>query len=326
MSRLGRVGGGKYAWTLQTYLRLRESGLPCVVTDRFPSSGIVISHRDFLPVFLRPRSGVFLICIKPDRKEHTWAHYYIVQNGRDFILRSQKWSSRATVLPVWPQPSLIPRRADRGDLCQNVAYVGRRLNLAQELKSAQWKEQLAAHDFSWSIPGVEAWHDYSHIDVTVSVRSFSPAADASPFVSADSKPASKLVNSWLAGVPAIVGRESAYESARESDLDYIEVGSSKEITNALLELRRDPRLYRRMVDHGRLRARDFSTDALCRRWHAALSHEISPAYEEWRRRGRMKRAYANVRGMVEYFANLEHWRDFRTLARAQDRVMTRNSS
>ena len=37
------------------------------------------------------------------------------------------------------------------------------------------------------------------------------------------KPPSKLFNSWLAGVPAVLGHESAYRAERRSDLDYIEV-------------------------------------------------------------------------------------------------------
>src|SRR5690606_32884295 len=99
------VGEGKYSWTLQTYLYLRAAGVPCVLAKEFPQRGIVITHRDFLPVFQLPRSDVFLVCIKPDRKEHTWAQHYVVQNRSDRTF-SQFGAHRVSETPSWPQPSL----------------------------------------------------------------------------------------------------------------------------------------------------------------------------------------------------------------------------
>src|SRR5688572_21664688 len=48
------ISKGKYSWTLQTYMQLSEAGLACRLSEEFPRSGIVISHRDFLPIFLAP--------------------------------------------------------------------------------------------------------------------------------------------------------------------------------------------------------------------------------------------------------------------------------
>lgn len=318
LSRHRRVGGGKYAWTLQTYLHLRDAGVSCQLANRFPTRGIVISHRDFLPVFLRPRVGVFLICIKPDRQAHTWAHYYIVQNGHDSVRSTRKGRNRTTVLPVWPQPALIPRRADRGDLCRNVAYFGRNLNLADELKAHGWRRELAALDFNWSVPSLEHWNDYSAVDVTLSVRSFGgegPSTD--PVFDANSKPPSKLINSWIAGVPAIVGRESAYESIRESPLDYLDAGTPDEAKEALIELRTNRHRYHQMVAHGRLRARDFTAEALSRRWQAMLRFDVSAAYAEWRRQGPLQRGFASARGVINYLTRVEHWRHLNTISRKQ---------
>src|SRR5436309_1927650 len=68
------------------------------------------------------------------------------------------------------------------------------------------------------------------------------------------KPASKLVNAWLAGVPALLGPEIAYRELRRSELDYCEVSSLAEAQAAVDRLLGDPGLYNAMVENGRARA------------------------------------------------------------------------
>lgn len=310
------VGEGKYSWTLQTYLHLRSAGVPCELTERFPSRGLVVSHRDFLPIYLRPRPNVFLVCIKPDRKRHTWAQFYVVQNPLDTLLTGKTGTTRVAAIPSWPQPSLVPRNPARGSRCESVAYFGRAFNLAEELKSDEWKSGLRSLGFEWSKVGFENWHDYSAIDVTVSVRSFEERpADIDPVRNANCKPPAKLTNSWLAGVPAIVGAESAYQSVRRNSLDFIEVKTSQEIKDALLELKHNSRLYRDMVDHGLTRGQEFSSDAVCGRWMELVGGEIATAYEAWQAKGSVRSSLENARNVIEYFSDVQNIKDIRTIFR-----------
>ncbi len=304
---------GKYSWTLQTYLQLRDAGFPCALSESFPKRGIVIAHRDFLPIFLRPRAGVFLICIKPDRKEHTWAQYYVVQNSRDDIFQTRKGAGRTSAVPFWPQPSLVPRDASRGTTCTNVAYLGRALNLAPELTGPAWSGEVATLGMSWSSRDIARWNDYSDVDVTVSIRTFGAGKISHPVFNPDSKPPSKLINSWLAGVPAILGAESAYQSIRQDPLDYIEVTSPAELTAALLKLRDDPALYRAMVEHGWKRAEGFSVAAVGRRWMEVLEKDIAACHADWRGSGTLGRLSKSVRNISEYFASGQNLRDLLTI-------------
>ena len=296
------ISEGRYTWTLLTYLRLREAGVDCSLAFSMPTGGIVVAHRDFLPLILRPRPHVFLVCIKPDRKEHTWAHHYVVQNASDSIFRGPN-GARATAVKHWPQPSLLPRDARRDGVCENVAYFGRLVNLAPELADAAWAEQLAGLGFRWqaSIPS-ERWHDYREIDVTVSVRSFGELESDDPVLDPNSKPPSKLVNSWHAGVPAIVGRESSFRNIRRSPLDFIEVGSIAELTAALTRLREDRDLYRQMVDHGRERAVAFSNETIAGEWAALFRDAVVPEYERWMARSAVSRQAANVLRAARFLA------------------------
>jgi hypothetical protein len=300
------IAGGKYSWTLQTYLHLREAGVRCTLVRTFPSRGLVVAHRDFLPITMRPLADVFLVCIKPDRREHTWAHYYIVQNRSDPVF-GRVGEGRAKALPYWPQPSLLPRGPERGTTCENVAYLGRSINLAEELRSPEWASSLGEHGLTWSIVPVQDWNDYRQIDICVAVRGFAgQAASADPIFNPNSKPPSKLINSWLAGVPAVVGEESAFRAIRTSPLDYLEVRTLDELTAAILSLKNDPGLYRRMVAHGRARAAEFSAAAVARCWHDMFLDEIVPAYAAWMRQSRMRRRYLNARSTAAFFANRQN--------------------
>jgi hypothetical protein len=77
------------------------------------------------------------------------------------------------------------------------------------------------------------------------------------------KPA-KLVNPWMAGVPALVGPEYAFQELREDPLDY-EVASVEDAMAAIDALRDDPDRYHTTRQHGLKRAQAFTpTDTTTR--------------------------------------------------------------
>jgi hypothetical protein len=307
------VGEGKYSWTLQTFLHLRDAGFDCEFVERFPDDGIVVAHRDFLPVFLRPRANVFLVCLKPDRREHTWAHYYVVQNSNDVVFRRPGPKNFASVLFSWPQPGLIPRQSTRDATCRNVVYAGRDGNLAPELRAPSWAARLEAAGFSWQRKPLEQWHDFSETDVVVAARTFEEPDATNPIFSADSKPPMKLINAWLAGVPAVLGVESAFRSVREHDLDYLEVKSADELAQALERLRADPALYRAMVAHGRARAIAYDIGPVRQAWMKALTVDLAERHEAWKRQGAVGRSVDGVLDTLKYFSNADNLRSLLTI-------------
>lgn len=296
------IAGGKYSWTLQTHFYLRQIGVPCELVRDLPRSGIVVAHRDFLPTTLLPTPDLYVVCIKPDRREHTWAHYYVVQNQNDRIFRTVG-AGRAKALPYWPQPALVPRAARRGATCEHVGYYGRQVNLAEELKSPRWRAELRELGLEWRIVPHERWNDYGDCDVTVAVRAFTAQSDGNQVFDPNSKPPSKLVNSWLAGVPAVLGAESSFRDIRTSSLDFVEVSTLDELKAALVKLKSDSGLYAAMVEHGRARAREFSHDAVARQWRDLVQDEVGPGYERWMRKSAFVRQATNVKRTVAFFAN-----------------------
>jgi hypothetical protein len=177
-------------------------------------------------------------------------------------------------IPHWPQPALIPRDPTRGDRFENLAYFGHKRNLAPELESSVWYEQLNALDLEWHIVGNERVNDYSDIDVVLAVRTF----DRQDHIE---KPATKLFNAWHAGVPAIVGGDSAFQAERKSELDYIQVNSLAETIAALKRLRNDRELRQAMIENGRVRARETQVANLVNQWRDFITDVAVPAYDRW---------------------------------------------
>lgn len=269
-----RYGRGKYDWTLQTYLHLKGDGLPCELIGEIPKSGIVIAHYDFFPNNLQPSPTLLLVCIKVDRDPHPYAQLQIVQNPDDDLFKRSQTLWQTYSIRFWLQPGLIKRDPARGSRFENVSFYGVTGTLAPELQEPVWEQQLSALGLRWNIIDSNRWHDYSQTDVVVAVRSF----DGKPY---DSKPPSKLINAWHAGVPAILGCESAYRRERKSELDYIEVASVSETITALKRLRDDENLRHAMIENAKIRAEETSNASLNAQWRHFLTDVATPAYYRW---------------------------------------------
>lgn len=270
---------GERAWVLQTYLRLAHAGAPVRLGSRLPESGVVVFHakqRRALPLRRRSRgsTGLVLVAVRGDVKQAAGADFEIVQNQRSADGRGRFF------IPHWPQPGLVPRDAARGTRIERIAYKGFDRNLHPYFRGAGWRSFLASHGIAWvvdSVPFFEdatrgealEWPDFRAVDAVLAVR---PAVCPRR----DSKPATKLYNAWLAGVPALLSPDVAFRELWRSPLDFLEVAGPAVAESGVRRLLAEPDLYRRMVANGRARAAEFSVDAVLARW-LELLEEILPA-------------------------------------------------
>jgi hypothetical protein len=271
---------GVFMTSLQTYLRLKADGFPCHFTGTLPDEGILIAHRDSVPFAWRPSAKVIFVCMQSDRlRRHPGAHFYIVHNPKEVT------SKNSYFIPNWtPQPGMVPRDASRGDRIQHVAFMGLERNLAPELRGERWRNQLAAMGLQWHVIGSDRWNDYSQVDVVVAIRSF----DEQDY---RDKPAVKLYNAWHAGVPAILGRESAYQAERKTPLDYLEASSYEDTVAALKRLQEEPGFYRAMVDNGRMRSQETAPSIYLDIWKRYLTEQVVPVYEQWCKASRLQQQW-----------------------------------
>lgn len=273
---------GAYNWTAQTYLYLRAAQFSCKLTSEFPQEGIIISHSDFLQKHQRPSPMQYIVEIKPDREvKNIFSQLLIVQNKRDPITRGlKKLFFRSAFIAHWPQPSLIPRDVRRGSRFENVFFLGN--SNQSSFAPDELAPELEKIGLCWRMPSRDRWHDYSEADVIVALR---PKK-----VNHLNKPATKLVNAWMAGVPAVLGEESAYQDLRKSELDYLEARDASEVLLQLKKLKRDPSLRSAMAKNGLLRSPEFSSDEVVGQWERFFLDKAIPNYRRWRG-SKVKRAW-----------------------------------
>ncbi|MEM9002297.1 MAG: hypothetical protein AAGE59_02095 [Cyanobacteria bacterium P01_F01_bin.86] len=282
-------GLGIYAWTIQTYLRVREAGLRCALVDYLPEKGIVFLHRNG---FRDHQQGIemspqrLLVCFQSDVLPHPDAQVHVVQNQTQ-----ENCQTHSYFMPHWPQPGLLSRQHDRGDRFDTVAFFGHATNLAPEFLGHQWVATLRELGLNWR-PVINTnrwnehhslntqWNDYRQVDAVVAVRSFDPIV-LEQTKSYCYKPATKLYNAWLAGVPAILGPESGYRMERQTALDYLEVTAFDQVLPTLLRLKEDAALRQAMVGNGRMRSQTITPAYLTQRWLSFIQDTLFPLYDEW---------------------------------------------
>jgi hypothetical protein len=269
---------GEHAWILQTYLRLAQVGLAVRLQRALPPEGIVVFHAKQRAAVHQQRDQradlLFVEVLGDIRPARGSSHVEVVQNAASADNR------RRFFLPHWPQPGLRPREAARGTRVERIAYKGFDLNLHPYFRSAAWHQFLHGRGLTWiadSVPYAGAatagdrleWPDFTTVDVIVAVRPKSSRLGM--------KPATKLYNAWLAGVPAVLGSEVGFVEARRSSLDYLEIGTPEAACAAVGRLQDEPDLYRDMVAHGLRRGAEFAVASSVARWSRFLS-EFLPAH------------------------------------------------
>ena len=103
------------------------------------------------------------------------------------------------------------------------------------------------------------------------------------------KPASKLINAWLAGTPALLADEPAFAHLKRSALDYIAIETPQDVIAAVDRLRASPAEYLAMADNGRRRGAAFSAQATKLRWTRFLLDDVVPDAIGWRNPQRSSR-------------------------------------
>lgn len=255
-------------WVVQTYVRLRAPlerlGHAVRIADRFERGAICVAHRDDLNRYSDPLQDCYVVGARADRPRVHVADLEVVQSPL------QVESSRARLIPHWPQPGLLPRDGARGARVERAVYYGRVNSVPSWYAEPAFRTALAGLGVSFEVRD-RGWNDYRDVDILLAHRDETPAMLAN-------KPASKLVNAWLAGVPAVVAPEPSFEALRRSDLDFIATTDAAGTLAAIRELARSPERHRAMVDNGRARAVDFSVEAIRARWLRLLVDEAVPEF------------------------------------------------
>ncbi|WPJ94997.1 hypothetical protein SH580_16335 [Coraliomargarita algicola] len=152
---------GKFNWIVQTFQRLSHAGYPCEITHDLTEEGIVIAHRDVIPVNYCPGPNQLLVCVVADRPRLPYPQFSILQNPEQAhhwsktmvcsVDRRILGSESHSYMRYWPQPDLIHRDISRGDLFNHVAFFGLGRNLHPGLVAPSFFNAVHSLGMKWSV-------------------------------------------------------------------------------------------------------------------------------------------------------------------------------
>jgi hypothetical protein len=265
------------AWIVQTYRWLRHFGYDVDISSVLPEHGVVVlipeekSYDALMRQYQEHHKLLTYVTVRADVIEFRspLADVDVVQNGRFASKRDTFF------LPHWPQPGIIPRDESRGTAIRSITFKGGFGSIDSMFRSEEWNQYLRSEGIAFEIASkhtqgeIPRWHDYENADLVLAVRPL--FGDGGMRCE---KPASKLINAWHAGVPAIVGPEYAFQELHKHPLDYIEVCSVREAIDAVDMLKNSPGLYLDMIEHGRSRAKEFTPKEISKTWAHVLFEKV----------------------------------------------------
>jgi hypothetical protein len=264
---------GKYHWVLQTYIYLKMSMVNVILTNKFPEEGIVITPMVCINYDFRPNKDLYIVILLVDIDHpHPYAQLHITHNP----VQKLPLGLAQRYMPPWPQIGLLPREPLRGSRFETVGYFGYPENLDDQINSDVFRVKLSAIGLNIYIPQPANWHDFSQVDVVLAIRKFGVTE---PHLN---KPSLKLYNAWLAGVPAILGYESAYRSEGKPGIDYLEAASIDDVYKYLCILKDDPALRSEIVANGCSAVRQYMPSETVKKWQSLLVEGVLPLHTRWR--------------------------------------------
>lgn len=270
-------------WINQTYYWMALAGLDVSISSH-PRPDVINIFPPFQLNRLTWKPSAFSVSVRADSYHSRFADFVITQNQTRTT--DGKYSG---YVPHWPQPGLRPRDPSRGAFVQNIVFKGFPNNQADFIQANSFidriqemgmevvlNEQQSVSADSRKAYGLQ-WRDYTQADIVLAVRRAS-AYDLS------NKPASKLVNSWMAGVPAILGREVGFLELRRTPLDYIEATSERQVLESLSFLKNNSQAFDAIVENGLMRSSEFSVMKVLERWIELFNGSILTCFKDWRQK------------------------------------------
>lgn len=292
------VGSG---WCSTTWAFMRMHGADASIsTELRPDSINFIETGHFRLRTWRPNA--FIVNLRGDKHETLLANFIVDQNP----LRIKEFQENRAWIYYWPQAGLIPRNEVRGNSVTNLSFKGAAINLDEGFRSDDFIKSLKQIGVNFDFKKYNnkkeyyknSWLNYEESDLVIAVRNMT-------YADALGKPASKLVNAWRAGVPAILGPEPEFRRLRSDHLDYIEVTDPDQAVQAIRELKLNTDLYKKMRERCNERAKDFQFQNIVNMWFEILDGPILREFEKWKRQSSFLKAikfpyiYINERKLRE---------------------------
>ena len=281
--------GTTYSWIYQTWLEIRNTGEVELVTQ-IPKEGVIVTLSGLLHSNFRAGPEQFVVAVVADFLPHPGAQVQILQNP----VHARRLPGTIFV-PHWPQQCLLPRDPARGTKIETAAFFGDPVNLDPGLADEKFRADLFRKTgVRLEIRYRPQWHDFSDVDVVIAIRDFSRAKHLA-------KPATKLYNAWLAGVPMIGGSDSAFSAEGTSGVDHLTARSPDELLQQILRLKENPAAWQNIVDAGKKCSATRSRETTRNFWVDLCRSELPRRLAAWEKLSRLQQAFFWQTGRGIYF-------------------------
>lgn len=273
---------GKEVWILKSYFILRSMNGQLSLTDRPVSGAINIIHReDFNSCFDK---RFFIVCVRADREPAFRANHEIVQNQYSTFI------NKSSAVMHWLQGNIIPREKNNNGSIK-VGYFGKDCHLHPYFQSNDFECFLKSNNIQL-VKNYSRWNDYSQIDIALAFR------DGFQFY-LDCKPASKLINSWHAGVPIILNEEAGYIEAARGEESCIFIRSPSQAKSAILRLINDSDFYDSIVQIGRKNTGMYNDKNTMEQWGKLINSVLPLEFDKWNKSCRVLRNLRCFRAHIQ---------------------------
>ena len=278
---------GLDCWILKTFWKLKEykSDLNIHLVNYIPDEGIIIFHKGFFPKEIVPSNTQLFVCVQADYGRHQYAQYHIAQNPlgvsnfnfskRSFLEEKLFSFTKSYFIAHWNQNDIIKRNSSRGESFKNVCFYGIDQNFPQKLLEPSFKEKLKKEGIDLKIiTDSDQWNDYSETDCVLAIRDF----ENKPHYN---KPFSKIINSYLAGVPVIAGNESSSLYLKNGlGIGISIVTNPDECFNAIKQVKENYLSSLKTIIIDKVKLKEFQDEAIVLSWDKLL-REMQHNYQLW---------------------------------------------
>lgn len=276
-----------WSWTLRTYLHFKDT-FPCKLVDTMPEEGIIFFFRGSVGFFQKPKPKQFWVCFVADSSWHLYSHINIFQNPTE----AAKWPSGVFAYH-WPQLGLIPSKSPTEKL-ENLYFFGNTDNLAKELKSEDWSAFCRDLSLNFHVPDYDEWNDYSNVDISIGIRSFDVER---PF---NNKPASKMINAWMCGVPFIANKESAYTSECNNLFDAIFITNYQNFKDTIKRLKQEPNRLIAYKQRAQELKEKYTESFFFSHWESIIQNEVIARFNDWEKESYISKYTFHIKRLL-YF-------------------------
>ena len=183
-------------------------------------------------------------------------------------------------LPHLPQRGLITRDPTRGNEISNFEIKCYAENIPDNLSLIEEAISRVIPNMSLKVDSPvttdssdNRWHDFHHVDVSLILRPEKVGA----IFSYDRKPATRLINAWVAGTIPFVDPLPAYLELIRDKMDGFIIHKPEDIETILRTLVNDPEYLAEVRRAVQKRGENFQVDRILDDWEAAIKEVIDKA-------------------------------------------------